>query len=414
MAQLSGAGQGMNTQFLNQKKFDNSCAVILGDSINGYLIMRELWSKGIKNIVLFYRNRSLCNNSNKIILSQKIDLSAATLKNKLTDLSSKFKRLIIYPTLDYQVKNLSDIYDSIQDFCFIAFNHANILTCMNKYYQYQFCKTLGIPVPESIALKHPDDIKNTLKLKFPIIIKPQAKLTLNDEIFKNTIIQTHKDLDRLYPILEKKMYGGGRLLASEIIPGGENNLYSYFGYRNKEGKILNEWTGRKLSSFPDNFGVFASGVNELNPIVLNQGRALLNGMNLMGMCQSEFRFDARDNSFKFIEINIRTTLLSGLAHLSGVNLTYTQYLDGIGERAPRQNQITDKKIHLVTLNNELRNLAQRKNYWKVFKYNLFRGDINYWLPWDKQDKKPFMFWFLGIPKRMIKRLFNRFVTEKWP
>jgi len=400
----------MKHQKCNQGKFENSCAVVLGGSLAGYSIITELWNKGIKNIILLYTCRDFGYYSNKIILSQKMDLSAETLKNELLSLNSKYKKLIIYPTLDYQVKNLSDIYDSIKEFCLVPFNHLNVLTCMNKFYQYQCCEKLGVPVPKTISLEQPADIKRIVNLKFPIIVKPQTKLTLRDEHFRNTTINNHKDLDRLHVMLEEKMYGGGQLLASEIIPGSSDNIYAYVGYRNKNGAILNEWTGRKLSQFPDDFGTFASATNELHPTILKHGRTLLNEMNLMGICEAEFKFDPRDNNFKFIEINLRTMLWNGIGHLSGVDLMYTQYLDGIGEKTPRQNQITNKKIHLVCLNFELKNIVHRKNYWKVFKYNLFQGDINYWLPWDKHDLKPFIFWFLGIPKRIVKRWYEKYIS----
>ena len=64
-------------------------------------------------------------------------------------------------------------------------------------------------------------------------------------------------------------------MASEIIPGDGSNIYAYVGYRSKSGKIINEWTGRKLSQYPDDFGVFSSASNEAPDDVLIQGEYYL-------------------------------------------------------------------------------------------------------------------------------------------
>ena len=62
--------------------------------------------------------------------------------------------------------------------------------------------------------------------------------------------------------MENHLDSGIKFLASEIIPGGENCIYAYVAYRDMNGKILNEWTGKKLAQYPDDFGVFASASNE--------------------------------------------------------------------------------------------------------------------------------------------------------
>ena len=66
-------------------------------------------------------------------------------------------------------------------------------------------------------------------------------------------------------------------------------------YRSKEGKILGEWTGKKLSQFPDDFGVFSSASNNCPEIVAKQGRKILEVMNLFGINQPDLN-DFRDKN----------------------------------------------------------------------------------------------------------------------
>lgn len=49
-----------------------------------------------------------------------------------------------------------------------------------------------------------------------------------------------------------------------------------------------EWDRKKLSQYPDDFGVFSSSSKEASEEVLIQGRTLPNGMNVIGIAQPEF------------------------------------------------------------------------------------------------------------------------------
>ncbi len=390
------------------------CALVIGGSIAGYSTISELSNNGIKNIVLFATStlRDYACHSNKIVSSKIIDRSAESLKNALSDLRSQYKTIIIYPTVDYHLENLYAIYDSIQEYCRVPFNPKNIMDCLSKAYQYKCCEDLGIPIPKSISLDQPADLKKLSELKFPVIIKPQTRENVSSNEFRNAVIENRDELNKFNALLEKKIKEGRKLLASEVVTGGAGNIFSYVGYRNKKGEILNEWVGKKLSQWPDDFGSFATAANEFDPTVLKQGRALINGLDVMGVGESEFKYDSRDNQFKFIEVNFRSMHWGRLGHLSGVNIMLTQYMDSLGATVARERQITSKKIHLVSLENELANLKNRKGYWKIFKFNLFGGDKNVWLPLDRQDLKPFWFWFLDNLKCLMALWYKKYFSSR--
>ena len=68
-------------------------------------------------------------------------------------------------------------------------------------------------------------------------------------------------------------------------------------YRTKKGEIVNEWIGKKETQYPNDFGIFSSATISSEPEVLKQGRKLLNGLNLFGINQPEFKYDYRDGKF---------------------------------------------------------------------------------------------------------------------
>lgn len=223
------------------------------------------------------------------------------------------------------------------------------------------------------------------------------------DVFRNFLIKDENHLAEFRLKIVEPISEGVSFLASEIIPGNGNNIYAYVGYRSKKGVILNEWIGKKLAQFPDDFGVFSSGSNEAPEIVREQGRKLLEGMNLFGIAEPEFKYDHRDGKYKLMEVNLRSMMWHRVGNLSGVNLQYTQWLDALGMKTEKQRQELTRKIHFVYLQYEILNLLGRKSYWKTFRYNLLKGDEVFFAELQRKDIFPFLYTITITILRALKR-----------
>ena len=263
-----------------------------------------------------------------------------------------------------------------------------MLDSLDKSIQYSFCEKLGIPYPKTIIVKHQDDIEIIHSIHLPLIIKPNRRDDLKGDIFRNTTVYTTEHLEEITQNLKQYLNKGFSFLVSEIIPGDGSNIYAYIGYRRKSGEITNEWTGKKLSQFPNDFGVFSSASNQAPEIIQEQGRKLLEGMNLTGIVEPEFKYDYRDKKYKLMEINLRSTMWHRTGNLSGVNIQYTQYLDATGQKIPIQQQEKKRNIHYVYFKHELYNLLTRKNYFSTFWTNLIRSDETHFAVFQLTDIKP--------------------------
>lgn len=368
----------------------NHCALILGGYVNGYSIIQELHEKKVEEIVLFGYSKELASYSNKIKQFALIDKNPESLHREIEKVHREYEKIIVFPTDDLQLENLYSIYTKISPFCFLPFNPENLQECLDKYAQYSYCEKLGIPYPRTVHVQKKEDLKKIGLIQFPILLKPSKREDLKKEVFRNLKIDSPEDLENSREKLESHLEAGIKFLASEIIPGDGNCLYAYVAYRNMDGRILNEWTGRKLAQYPDNFGVFSSASNEAPEEVLLQGRKLLNGMDIKGIAQPEFKYDFRDKKYKLIEINLRSMMWHRVGNLSGVNLQHCQYLDAIGEKVSHQVQVKNKDIHLIYLKYELINLIKRRKYLQTFIKNLRNSDKTYFAVYDKKDVKPFL------------------------
>lgn len=378
-------------------------ALILGGYVNGYCIIKELYACGVKDIALLSHEKSLASYSNKISHFQSIGKSAESLKEAIKALKKKSDYIVIFPTDDLHIENLHAIYEEIKEFCFVPFNNQNILESLDKYEQYSYCEKYNIPYPKTQNIETIKDINKIKFMIFPVLIKPKKRDDLNTDVFRSLYLENiedyHHNKTKLSDFINKNI----AFLASEFIPGDDTNIYAYMGYRSQDGNILNEWIGKKLSQYPDAFGVFSSGSNEAPKIVQEQGRKLLEVMDLQGICEPEFKYDSRDGKYKLMEINLRSMMWHRLGNLSGVHIQYTQYLDALNEDVPKQIQNQKERFHLVYMKHELTNLLNRKKYWTHFKYNIFGCKNREFAVWEKSDIKPFVFDLMVFMKGAMRQ-----------
>jgi len=382
-----------------------NCALVLGGYINGLSIIRELYDNKVKDIWLFDTKKSIATKSNKISDYKIIGSSSSSLLENIKILKNEneYDRIVIYPTGDNHLEQLLEIFEEINRFCFVPFNEANLVRSLNKYYQYQVCKELSIPFPQTLEIKSKTDVDELNQLKFPILIKPSTRNDIGTDVFRSVFISGPSELSEAREKIVTHLSQGVEFIASEYIPGDDSNIYAYTAYRSKKGVILNEWVGKKLTQYPNLFGVFSSAANSAPNIVATQGRLLLDKMNIHGIAEPEFKYDSRDETFKLTEINLRSMMWHRLGTLSGVNLQLTQWNDALGYKNVQYIQNLTDRIHFIYFKHEILNLISRKHYWSNFTYNLFGGKINCFAVFMLSDLKPFLFDSIATIKSIISR-----------
>ena len=384
---------------------NNSIAVVLGSYLNSYAIIQELYEKKVSEIAILASYKKAAWYSNKINIKLFHEDSKEGLYKSLLKLKEQYNLLVIFPTDDKQIEYLADLYNKIIDFCFIPFNINNVKEYSDKYKQYKACERLNIPYPKTVEINSTNEIEKLTQIPYPILIKPTTRKDLNMKVFRSLELKNSQELNKAQSLISSFIKKGISFIASEIIPGDGSNIYAYTGYRNLQGKILNEWTGKKLSQFPNDYGIFASGSNEAPIQVLEQGQKLLNGMNLVGINEPEFKFDSRDGKYKLMEINLRSMMWHRVGNISGVNIQYTQWLDAIEAEVKKQNQTKNKQIKYIYLRHEIINLLTRKKYFSIFFSNLSNNGTKNYAMFDKTDLKPFIFDFF----ESIKALFGQWL-----
>lgn len=384
----------------------NPCAVILGSYVNEYSIVRDLFENKITEIIVIDDSKGLTSYSKMIrkFIHLK-DFSSENLLRTFQELHYTYDFLILYPCSDFHIEFLREIFDKISEFCFIPMNPKNVLNSMDKAVQYSFCEKLNIPYPKTVIINDIEDLSKIDTLVFPIIIKPNKRDDFKFKVFRNIHFATRDEYLKRKEDLISIVSNNVSLLASEIIPGDGSNIYAYIAYRNKEGIILNEWSGKKLSQYPNDFGVFASASNQAPMIITQQGKRLIEAMDLFGIIEPEFKYDFRDGKYKLMEINLRSMMWHRVGNLSGVNIQYTQYLDALGIIPKKQNQNKERDIHLVYFKHEIFNLLSRKGYLQIFVNNFLHSDETHFMVFSISDIMPFIIDLKNMidPRELIRK-----------
>jgi predicted ATP-grasp superfamily ATP-dependent carboligase len=193
----------------------------------------------------------------------------------------------------------------------------------DKRRQLDRARELGVPTPRT-------SVKPTSELGFPVLVKPfepgDFRRRFGIKAFRcDTEAELETAWERALPY---------EPLVWELVPGGDEELYSLGSCLTRDGEALGLFCGRKLLQDPPELGSARVAEAVWVDEVVEQGLTLLRGLGFHGPSQVEFKRDPRDGAFKLIEINPRLWQWHGLAPACGVNIALIAYLDLIGEPPP--------------------------------------------------------------------------------
>lgn len=316
-------------------------AVILqGSYANGLGIIRDLGRYGVPSVVLDPNPNALG------FLSRYA--AGLTCPDPATDepafleaLEELGRRLpqrgVIFPTHDEYVWAVSRNRERLLPLFHIPFPGWQVMAPVaDKEQQMRAAWRAGVATPATVFVRTAEDLEaGAGQVAFPAIFKP-VEGTLFKRRFGRQVLrlETPNALQDTWQRVE----GCGTMMLQEVIPGGDDELYTVGSYLDERSRPLAVFTGRKLRQHPRTFGTARFAESIWIDDLAAAGLRLLAEMHYHGVSQVEFKRDPRDGGYKLMEINARHWLWHSLAAACGVNLSYVAYRDAIGDPfvAPRQ------------------------------------------------------------------------------
>jgi len=196
---------------------------------------------------------------------------------------------------------------------------------------------LGLPVPASRHVEPAAGDLGDVDLAFPLVVKPLSRafpawLAVEEEA-KAIRVDGRDDLARLWPRLAAE---GLTVLLQELIPGDERRIESHHAYVDADGEIAAEFTGRKIRTYPPEFGHSTAVETTRVADVTELGREVLRRLGLRGVAKVDFK-RGPDGRLHLLEVNPRFSLWHYVGALAGVNIPAVVHADLTGApRPPRR------------------------------------------------------------------------------
>jgi predicted ATP-grasp superfamily ATP-dependent carboligase len=208
-------------------------------------------------------------------------------------------------------------------------------TLVDKLRFQELAERLGLPVPRTRYF--PSDAGSTINesdLRFPVIVKPLMRINAEWSpvagLGKAVSVDTEEKLIKLKQSLDQR---GIDFIAQEMIPGAESAIESYHVYVDGNGQIAGEFTGKKIRTYPKEFGQSCALTISDAQDVAELGRELVKKLDLRGLAKFDFK-RTPDDQLHLLEVNPRFSLWHHLGAAAGLNLPLLVYCDLVGQPRP--------------------------------------------------------------------------------
>ncbi len=316
-------------------------AVVLQASYaNGLGIMRDLAPYGVPSVAVDHNPRALGFLSRYAcaMLCPDPATDEAGFVSALVDLGRRLPRMgVLFPTHDEYVWAVSRNAETLSECFHIPFAAWDVMWRLaSKQEQLAAAARAGVATPITAFVATGEaPAKAAADVPFPAIVKPVDGIPFKRRFSRQVLrvagpgqlAEVWKSLDDLGP-----------MMVQEVIPGGDDCLYSLGSYLDARSRPLAVTTNRKLRQHPRMFGTGRLVESVWAPDVAEAALRVLSELRYHGVSHTEFKRDPRDGTLKFVEVNARHWLFHGLARAAGVNISLIAYLDALGRplTGPRQ------------------------------------------------------------------------------
>jgi len=219
-----------------------------------------------------------------------------------------------------------------------------VWTLYNKKAMYLLARRLSIPTPATIF---PESRKDVLgfgeRAQFPVMLKASDNIRTSRRAGKKMALARSKDeLIGHYHAMEDGAHPS--LMIQEYIPGGDDSVWMLNGYFDEHSECLFSVTAKKIHQTPVYTGMTALGVCLPNPAIESATKTLVKAVGYKGILDIGYRYDARDGSYKLLDVNPRlgATFRLFVAH-NGMDVTRAEYFHFTGQSIPVSNLCAGRK-----------------------------------------------------------------------
>jgi D-aspartate ligase len=268
------------------------------------------------------------------------DLDAAPPAESVSFLLSVARKIggrpILLPSNDETALFVAENAAALQQrFTFPVNSAALVRTLFEKQSMFLLAKEKGIPTPETaFPNSRADVVRFCATARFPVVLKASDGIAVARRTGKKmVIVRTADELIKNYEEMADPQ--NPDLILQEYIPGDDGSVWMFNGYFDENSDCLVGFTGRKIHQYPVYTGMTSLGICLENKTVDELTRRFMKAIGYRGILDIGYRYDARDQQYKVLDVNPRVGATFRLfVAENGMDVVRAMYLDMTGQPVP--------------------------------------------------------------------------------
>ena len=334
----------------------------------------------------------------------------------LQELGAQFStKPLLIATSDELAIMVADQSEKLTPYYLIAQN-TNQLTrqLADKMEMFKLAEKHGLPSPSTVLPSSLSEVESLIpSLSFPVMLKAVFGNRMQARSGRKMArADDAAELLRLYKELEDPEFPN--ILIQELIPGDDDQVWIFNGFFDASSKCTVPFTGRKIRQYPIHVGAASLGECTWNERVAEQTMQFMQAIQYRGILDIGFRYDARDDQYKVLDINPRVgQAFRMFVGENDIDVVKCQYLGATGQPIPdgaiplegRRWIIED--YDLVSSFGYMREGSLTFTQWLK---SLGTVDERAWFDW--RDIRPGLIIYWRVFKYCIKAVLNRLFGRK--
>ena len=290
--------------------------VILGGDITTYSLARSFHEEYHIRSIAISMQKNWLNSYSSIIENiivpnmHKEEIFLKTLLD-LGEKRGKDKKLILIACGDWYVRIIIEHRKVLSPYYVIPYIEEDLMNrLVLKDSFYEICDQTGVPYPKTFVYDCKEKNELDLPFGFPVIAKPASSAQYHYAEFKGKKkvfkFETMDQLRAMLKELETSSYDY-KFLIQDFIPGDDTYMNILTCYCDRNSKVRFMSFGRTLmeDQGPMAIGNPVAIINEVKLDVMNKAKKMLEEVGYTGFANFDIKYDMRDHSYRYFEINTR-------------------------------------------------------------------------------------------------------------
>ncbi len=220
-------------------------------------------------------------------------------------------KLLVIGCGDWYVRILIENKDLLSPYYLIPYIDEDLLNrIVRKDGFYEILADLGIAHPGTFVYDVAEDTPLDFDFPFPVVAKPADSALYHYAQFpgkkKVFILDSRAELEEVLRNVRSSTYDY-KFLIQEFIPGADTGMRVLTCYSDASGTVRFASAGHTLleEHVPSAIGNPCAIISEPNERIVADATAFLEHIGYTGFSNFDVKYDPRDGSYKFFEINVR-------------------------------------------------------------------------------------------------------------